>query len=72
MVEKIFQSPQVKRNVITSSKLVYMTCLKNDFRLRILGDQEISEKSQNSIELLPSAQLPSQNGAPPAPYPPVI
>ena len=33
----------------------------NDLRLRILGNQEISGKSQNFIELLPSARSSSQN-----------
>ena len=35
--------------------------LPNDLRLRILGNWEISGKSQNFIELLPSAQSSSRN-----------
>ena len=45
MVEQIFLSPQVKRNVI----------IRNKLSMRILGNEEIAEKSQNFIELLPSA-----------------
>ena len=49
MVEQIFLSWQVKQNVIISNKLW------NNLRLSILGNLEISGKSQNLIELLPSA-----------------
>ena len=35
--------------------------LLNELRLRTLGNQEISRKSQNFIELYPSAQSSSQN-----------
>ena len=64
MVEQIFLSLQVKRIVVISNKLVYSWLtheLPNDLRLRVLGNQEISGKSQNFIELLPSAQSPSKN-----------
>ena len=36
--------------------------LKKDLRMRILGNQEISGKSQNFIELLPNVWFPSRNG----------
>ena len=51
---KIFFQPQVKRSVIISRKHdIYNLShdSSNDLRLRILGNQEISEKSQNFIEL---------------------
>ena len=35
--------------------------LPNDLRLRLLGNWEISGKSQNFIELLPSDQSSSKN-----------
>ena len=35
--------------------------LPNELRLRILGNEEISGKSQNFMELKPSAQSSSQN-----------
>ena len=42
IVKKVFYSPQVKRSVIISNKLVYKVChlpheLPNDLRFRILG-----------------------------------
>ena len=58
MFYQIFISPQVKRSVIISNKHgIYKLphALSNDLRLRILGNQEGSEKSQNFIELIPSA-----------------
>ena len=60
MVEQIFLSPQVKRNVIISNKLEYTRCLTS-CRARTLGNLEIPVKSQNSIESLPNAQPHSQN-----------
>ena len=36
--------------------------LKKDVRVRILGNQEISGKSQNFKELLPNVWSPSRNG----------
>ena len=66
MVEQIFLSPQVKRSVIISNEVAYASCLKscelsNDLGLRILGNSEISEKSQNLIELFPSAYSSTRN-----------
>ena len=64
MVEQIFLSPQVKRSLIISNKYgIYELPhkLSNDLRLRILGNLEISGKSQNFLELQPSAQSSSQN-----------
>ena len=60
----IFFSPQVKRSVIISNKHDIHELpreLKNDLRLRIFGNQEISGKSLNFIELLPSPQSSLQN-----------
>ena len=54
MVEQIFLSPQVKRSMINSNKYgIYELphALTNNLRLRMLGNKEISEKSQNFIEL---------------------
>ena len=54
MVEKNFLSPQVKGSVIISNKYgIYELPheLLNDLRLRILGNEESIEKSQNFIEL---------------------
>ena len=48
MVEQIFLSPQEKQSMIISHKLVFVSCRN-------------SGKSQNFIELLPSAQPPSRN-----------
>ena len=50
MVAQIFLSPQVKRSIIISNKLVY-TCTE-----RV---KELPGKSQNFIELLLSAQSSS-------------
>ena len=50
MFYQIFFSPQVKRSPIISNKQgIYELPheLKNDIKLRILGNKEISEKSQN-------------------------
>ena len=60
---QIFFSPQVKRNMIVSNK--HSICklpheLPNNFTVRILPNWESSGKSQNSIELQPSAQSPHQ------------
>ena len=55
MFEQILISPQVKRSVMISNKhCIYELPdeLSNDLKLRILG------KSQNFIELLPSAGPP--------------
>ena len=54
-----------KQSVIVINKLsIYELPHKmpNDLELMILGNQEISEKSQNFIELWPSAPPYSQNG----------
>ena len=54
MLYQIFISPQVKRSAIISNKQgVYELPqeLPNDLRLKILGNQEQSEKSQNFLEL---------------------
>ena len=64
MFHKIFLSPQVKRIVIISNKHgIYELPneLPNDFRVRILGNQEISGRSQIFKELYPSVQSSSQN-----------
>ena len=61
---QISLSPQVKRSPIISNKLgrqEFPHELPNDLKLRILGIQDISGKSQNFIELQPSAQSSSQN-----------
>ena len=61
MFEQILISPQVKRSVMISNKhCIYELPdeLSNDLKLRILGKQEILGKSQNFIELLPSAESP--------------
>ena len=53
MFDQIFLSPQKKRSVIISSKhgLYELTHeLPNDLRLRILRNEEISEKSTNFIK----------------------
>ena len=60
---QIFFSPQVKRSMIVSNK--HSICklpheLPNNFRVRILPNWESSGKSQNFIELQPSAQSPHQ------------
>ena len=52
--DQIFLSPQVKRSVIISNKHgIYELPheLSNNWRLRVLGNYEISGKSQNLIEL---------------------
>ena len=60
MVEQIFLSPQVRQSMIISNKHVIY-----DFSHKLLnnyiGSQEISRKSQNFVELLPSALSSSQN-----------
>ena len=64
MFYQIFFSPEVKRSVIISSKHgIYELPHEflNNLRLRILGNYKISVKSQNVIELQPSAQPYSQN-----------
>ena len=64
MFHKIFLSPQVKRIVIISNKHgIYELPneLPNDFRVRILGNQEMSGRSQIFKELYPSVQSSSQN-----------
>ena len=61
MVEEILFSPQVKRSVITSNKLLYLSELShellNDLRVRILGNLG---KIQNLEDLLPGAQIPEE------------
>ena len=68
MFQQIFISLQVKRSVMISYKhCIYELPdeLSNDLKLRILGNQEKLGKSQNFIELLPSAQsLPPGNEDP--------
>ena len=73
MFQKCFQnvqlfsiifSPQVKRSKIINNKYgIYELPhqLPNDLKLRILGNQEISSKSQNVLELKLCAQSSSQN-----------
>ena len=60
MVEQVFLSPQVRQSMIISNKHVIY-----DFSHKLLnnyiGSQEISRKSQNFVELLPSALSSSQN-----------
>ena len=54
MFYEILFSPQVKRSAIISSNHNIYTFpqeLPHDLRLRILGNQERSEKSQHLIEL---------------------
>ena len=68
MFEQTFISPQVKRSVMISNKhCIYELTdeLSYDLKLRILENQEKLGKSQNFIELLPSAQsLPPGNEDP--------
>ena len=68
MFQQIFISLQVKRSVMISYKhCIYELPdeLSNDLKPRILGNQEKLGKSQNFIELLPSAQsLPPGNEDP--------
>ena len=55
MVEQIFFSPQVKPSIINSNELGLYELpheLLNVLGLRISQNYEISEKSQNFIELL--------------------
>ena len=64
MFSQIFLSPQVKRGTIITYKHAIHELpneLPNNLRLRILGNQEISEKCLSSIEWYPSAQSPWQN-----------
>ena len=54
MFDQVFLSPQVKLSMTSSKK--HGVCelpheLLSHFRLKILGNYEISEKSQNFIEL---------------------
>ena len=57
MLDQIFLSPQVKRIVIISNKQLVISNIGvasqdlNNLRLRITGKKEISEKSQDFIEL---------------------
>ena len=64
MVEQIFSFPQVKRNVIISSKLVYTSCLtscQTTEDLRILGKKKYQENlkmSQNyCLKLSPPPEM---------------
>ena len=64
MFYQIFLSPQVKRSAIITNKHGIFELpheLPNDLRLRIFGNYESSGKSQNLIELSPSAQSSHQN-----------
>ena len=64
MVEQIFFSPQVKPSIINSNELGLYELpheLLNVLGLRISQNQEISEKSQNFIELLSYVQFSSRN-----------
>ena len=61
MVEQIFLSSQGERSVILSNKLVYKSCLTSWRTTYDWGSYEISGKSQNFIELLPSDQSSSQS-----------
>ena len=59
-----FLPPQLQRTVIISNKHgIYELPheLPNDFKLRILRNQDILRKSQNLTESQPSAQSFSQN-----------
>ena len=50
MLDQIFLSPQMKPSVIIYNKLgIYE--LPNNLRLKISGNQELSQKIQNFIEL---------------------
>ena len=62
--DQIFLSPQVKRTASISNKHAIYELphkLPNDLRLGIVGNYDISGKSQNFIELYPSAQSSSKN-----------
>ena len=63
MIEQIFPSPQVKRSVITSNKLVLQLpyVLLNDLRLRKFGNIRKISKRYRTIELSPSAQPTPRN-----------
>ena len=54
MLDQMFISPQVKRNIIISNKYGIYKFPRNNpnnSRLRILGNKQIREKSQNIIKL---------------------
>ena len=54
MFDKIFVSPQVKQIVIISNKQgIYKSHheLPNNLRLKTIGNEEISRRSQNFIDL---------------------
>ena len=57
VVEQIFFSPEVKKSLIISNKLVYAICLES---CRTTESLEI-RKSQNLIELLPSPHIKCPN-----------
>ena len=64
-VEQTFLTPQMKRSMIISNRHgIYKlpNDLKKNLRMRILGNQENSGKSQNFIGLLPNAWSLSWNG----------
>ena len=64
MFYQIFFSPQMKRCTIITYKLgiyEFPHELLNELRLTILGNQERFAKSQNFIELYPSAEPSCQN-----------
>ena len=61
MVEQISLSPQVKRNLTISNKLVYTSCLTS-CRTKILIELiKLIELIELFIELLPRAQSSSEN-----------
>ena len=58
VVGKIFLSPQVKRSLIITNKLVYTSCLTNFGTTQDLGSEEVRKYQENlktSVGFLPSA-----------------
>ena len=58
MVQQIFLSPQVKRSVIITNKLICVSCLTSWWTAEDVGSQEIMKYQGNLkkiIELLSSA-----------------
>ena len=49
MIEKIFLSPQVRRSVIISNKLVYTKCLTSCRKTKDLGSSEIRKYQENQV-----------------------
>ena len=60
MFEQTYVSPELKRNLIISNKVVYTSRLMSWRRTSDLGNKEISGKSESFIELLLCAQSWSQ------------